>query len=169
MKERRAGSFALGGGSVVVSWFFVYFFIKEKVNKPPRLWAGYQSQKSACCASTKLFFFWRPKETKAFFSSKAAGANQPHTKTKSTRAAFYWNVKPAWPAGQAMPLPKRSRPSFAFCLTAASEEKAWRLKSWCIGSFFPAITSSAKQSLDYSYTKEIALSDLLAMTRGLCR
>ena len=79
---------------------FLVLFNYRKRTKPPR---GQEREKSLKLQISLLnpnpnkkneyLSFDSKKKQKPFFSSKAAGANQPHTKTKSTRAAFYGRVK----------------------------------------------------------------------------
>ena len=71
----------------------LFTFSSRKKWISPRGYERETNNKKAHAAHALIFLsFEGQKKQKPFFSSKAAGANQPHTKTKSARAAFYWNV-----------------------------------------------------------------------------
>ena len=119
IKERRAGSFTLGGGSKacpdlfegsfldLFSIFYCFFIglhglsaegrfgigafcFKTKDTSHSRGYERATNHKKAHAAQAlNSFSFEGQKKQKPIFSSKAAGANQPHTKTKSARAEFY--------------------------------------------------------------------------------
>ena len=150
MKERRARCFALGGGSIVLSWSYSVFFIvfyrsswsqrkgasalvpfvsRQKTLATPAAMSGksiscwwkHHQQYSTCYASTNISFFWRQKETKAYLFPQGSRRQPAAHKKQSTGCVLL--------KGKTMPLPIFTRPFFCFLFNSCWGEKARRLKS----------------------------------------